>query len=58
MKVCYYIDPETVQPHIYKHDVAESEVEEVLAHPGEDRAGSGGSPGWPLAGPGPDACCG
>jgi len=43
MKVRYFIDPETDQPHIYKHDVAESEVEEVLAHPGEDRAGSDGS---------------
>jgi len=30
VKVRYYIDPETGQPHIYKHDVAESEVEEVL----------------------------
>ena len=43
MKVRYYIDPETAQPHIYKHDVAESEVEEVLPHPGEDSAGSDGS---------------
>ena len=43
MKVRYYIDPETGQPHIYKHEVAESEVEEVLSHPGEDRAGSDGS---------------
>jgi len=39
MKVRYYIDPETGQPHIYKHNVAESEVEEVLASPGEDRPG-------------------
>jgi hypothetical protein len=43
--VRYYIDPETDQPHIYRHDVAESEVEEVLSHPGEDRAGSEGVPG-------------
>ena len=43
MKVRYYIDPETGQPHIYKHDVTESEVEEVLSQPGEDRAGSDGS---------------
>ena len=43
MKVRYYIDPGTGQPHIYKHDVAESEVEEVLSGPGEDRAGSDGS---------------
>ena len=43
MKVRYYIDPETGLPHIYKHDVTESEVEEVLDRPGEDRAGSDGS---------------
>lgn len=43
MKVRYYIDPVTDEPHIYKHKVAESEVEEVLACPGEDRVGSDGS---------------
>jgi hypothetical protein len=43
VKVRYYIDPETDQPHIYGHDVAESEVEEVLARPGEDRPGRDGS---------------
>jgi hypothetical protein len=43
MKVRYYIDPETGQPHIYRHEVTESEVEEVLDRPGEDRAGSDGS---------------
>jgi len=26
VKVRYYIDPATGQPHIYKHNVAESEV--------------------------------
>jgi hypothetical protein len=35
--------PETGQPHIYKHGVAESEAEEVLSSPGEDRARSDGS---------------
>jgi hypothetical protein len=43
MKVSYYIDPETGQRHIYRHEVTESEVEEVLDRPGEDRAGSDGS---------------
>ena len=43
MKVRYYIDPETDLPHIYRHDVAEFEVEEVLDRPGEDRAGGDGS---------------
>jgi hypothetical protein len=38
-----YIDPETNQPHIYRHKVAENEVEEVLENPGEDRAGHEGS---------------
>jgi len=36
----YYIDPRTGEPHIYNHNVAESEVEEVLAKPIEDRAGT------------------
>lgn len=43
MKVRYYIDPAIGQPHIYSHNVAESEVEEVLAPPGEDRVGSAGT---------------
>jgi len=43
MKVRYYLDPETGQPHIYNHNVAESEVEEILAAPGEDRPGRDGS---------------
>ena len=43
MNIRYYIDPETGQPHIYKHDVVEAEVEEVLARPGEDRPGSEGA---------------
>jgi hypothetical protein len=43
VKIRYYIDPETDQPHIYKHDISESEVEEVLDRPGEDRAGTDGS---------------
>ena len=43
MDVRYYIDPAMGQPHIYNHNVAESEVEEVLAHPGEDRAGNDGA---------------
>jgi hypothetical protein len=39
----FYIDPQTDAPHIYNHDVRESEVEEVLANPGEDRPGREGS---------------
>jgi len=43
LKVRYYIDPETGAPHIYRHNVTEAEVEEVLERPGEDRPGSEGS---------------
>jgi len=41
--VRYYIDPETEQPHIYRHGVAEREVEDVLRRPIEDRPGREGS---------------
>jgi hypothetical protein len=46
MKVRYYIDPATGQLHIYKHNVTETEVEEVLAHPVRTvRVAT--APGWP-----------
>ena len=43
MKIRYYIDPETGLPHIYGHEVEETEVEEVLSSPAEDRPGPEGS---------------
>lgn len=43
MKIRYYIDPETELPHIYRHNVSEQEVEEVVEQPGEDRPGREGS---------------
>lgn len=43
MEIRYYFDPDTGQPHIYNHGVQEAEVEQVLLHPGEDRAGARGS---------------
>ena len=43
MDVRYYVDPETEQPHIYRHAVGEEEVEEVLRRPMEDRPGRDGS---------------
>ena len=43
MKVRYFVDDSTAEPHIYGHDVDEQEVEEVLARPMEDRAGRDGS---------------
>ena len=43
MKVRYYLDQATGEPHIYGHAVSEHEVEEVLDSPTEDRPGSDGS---------------
>jgi hypothetical protein len=43
MNIRFYIDPETHLPHIYRHAVNESEVEDVLRRSGEDRAGHEGS---------------
>ncbi len=43
MDIRYYIDLETERPHIHRHGVAESEVEEVLRRPMEDRPGREGS---------------
>ena len=37
------MDPVTGDPHIYRHDVTEDEVEEVLRHPGEDRPAQEGA---------------
>ena len=43
MRVRFYIDPETGEPHISRHGVGSNEVREVLARPLEDRAGREGS---------------
>jgi hypothetical protein len=43
MNLRFYLDPETGQPHIYRHGVNEQEVEEVLKRTGEDRPGQEGS---------------
>ena len=43
MELRFYIDPETGEPHIHRHLVSESEVEEVLARALEDRRGAEGS---------------
>jgi hypothetical protein len=42
-EVCFYLDPETGQPHIYGHGVTEEEVEQVLRGLGEDLPGSKGT---------------
>ena len=39
----YHIDPDNRLPHIYGHAVTEAEVEFVVRHAGEDRAGRDGS---------------
>ena len=43
MYVRFYIDRESGLPHILSHGIEESEVEDVLALPGEDRPGREGS---------------
>ena len=43
MNIRFYIDPETGEPHIYRHGVTEDEAIDVLENPGEDRAGPEGT---------------
>ena len=39
MNLRFHIDPETGDPHLYRHGVDEGEVEDVLRSEAEDRAG-------------------
>ncbi len=39
MELRFYRDPETGEPHIHRHSVSETEVEDVLLGPLEDRRG-------------------
>ncbi len=43
MKLRFYIDPETREPHILNHDVDEEEVRSALENAGEDRPGRDGA---------------
>ena len=43
MQIRFYIEPDSGQPHIYGHNVDESEVRDILLKPGEDRPGREGS---------------
>jgi hypothetical protein len=43
VQVRYCIDRRSDQPHIYGHNVTETEVEAVLARPLEDRLGQDGA---------------
>jgi hypothetical protein len=42
-EVRYYYEPGSHEPHIYAHGVTESEVEEALSRPIEDRPGREGA---------------
>ena len=39
MEIRFYIDSETGEPHIHRHAVDETEVEDILSRPWEDRPG-------------------
>ena len=43
MKVRFYIDPESGEPHLARHGVSEGEVRDALSRPLEDRLGREGS---------------
>ena len=43
MNIRFYIDPETGEPHIYRHGVTEEEATDVIQNPGEDRVGQEGT---------------
>ena len=43
LQIRFYLDPENDEPHIHRHNVAESEVEDVLRQPLEDRPGRDGA---------------
>ncbi|HVT60909.1 MAG TPA: DUF4258 domain-containing protein [Thermoanaerobaculia bacterium] len=43
MRLRFFLDAETGEPHILLHGVDEDEVEAILREPGEDRRGSNDS---------------
>jgi hypothetical protein len=43
MELRFYVDPESGEPHIHKHQVSEGEAEDVLRRAIEDRAGRDGA---------------
>jgi hypothetical protein len=43
MQIRFYLDPHSGEPHIYRHHVTETEAEDVLRRPIEDRVGREGS---------------
>jgi hypothetical protein len=43
VKIRFYMDPETREPHIFRHGISRGEVGDVLARPMEDRPGVEGT---------------
>jgi hypothetical protein len=43
MRVRFYRDPDTGEPHVLNHGVTESDVYQVLHHPGEDSPAADGA---------------
>jgi hypothetical protein len=43
MRLRFFLDSETGEPHIWNHGIDEDEVEAILREPGEDRQGSNDS---------------
>jgi hypothetical protein len=43
MKIRYNVDADTGLPHVYRHNVSEDEIEDVLRDPIERRRGDGDS---------------
>lgn len=43
MRIRFYVDPETGEPHIYNHGVTKAEVQQVLNRPGEDLSAKDGA---------------
>lgn len=43
MKLRFYADPDSGEPHFARHGLTPEDVVEVLAHPLEDRAGREGA---------------
>lgn len=43
MRIRLFIDPDTGEPHLFRHAVSAEEVEDILVRPIEDRPGREGS---------------
>lgn len=43
VRLRFYVDPETGEPHIHEHGVSEDEVNEILGNPADEFGGRGDS---------------